>query len=156
MCILTSCDSSTSYVVAAPLRNETAISAARALVYAVILWFGVPRSILSDLGREFQNELRDEICRLLGIVRLHTTAYNPSTNGKMEKWHRSLNAMITNVVDHKQKKWVVILPFVTVAYNATTHDSTGFSPIFLFFEKELSSPLDVALGPEFEGTRTIK
>jgi len=148
MCILTVCDSFTSYVVAAPLRNKTAISAAKALVYAVyaILGFGVPRSILSDLGREFQNELWDEICRLLGIARLHTTAYNPFTNGKMERWHKSLNAIMAKVVDHKQKKWVMILPFVTVAYNATTHDSTGFFPIFLFFGRKLSSPLDVALG----------
>ena len=84
--ILTAYDSFTRYVVTAPLRNKTAISAARALVSEVILRFGVPRSILSDLGREFQNELWDEICRLLGIARLRTTAYNPSTNGKIEKY----------------------------------------------------------------------
>ena len=68
MYIHTACDAFTRYVVAAPLQNKTAISAARALVSEVILKFGIPRSILSDLGRKFQNELWDEICRLLGIA----------------------------------------------------------------------------------------
>jgi len=153
--ILTACDAFTRYVVAAPLRNKTAISAARALVSEVILKFGVPRSILSDLGREFQNELWNEICRLLGIARLRTTAYNPSTNGKIERWHRSLNAMMAKVVDHKQKKWMEFLPFITAAYNATIHDTTGFSPNFLFFGRELPSFLDVALGLPTEDSLSV-
>jgi len=131
------------------------MSAARALVSEVILRFGVPHSIISDLGREFQNELWNEICRLLGIARLRTTAYNPSTNGKIERWHRSLNAMMAKVVDHKQKKWVEFMPFITAAYNATIDDSTGFSPNFLFFGRELSSPLDVALGLPSEESLSV-
>jgi len=115
-------------------------------LFLVILRFGVPHSIISDLGREFQNELWDEICRLLGIAHLRTTAYNPSTNGKIERWHRSVNAMIAKIVDNKQKKWVEFLPFITAAYNATIHDSTGFSSNFVFFARELNSPVDVALG----------
>jgi len=47
--IFTACDSFTRYVVAAPLRNKTAMSAARALVSEVMLRFGVPHSIISDL-----------------------------------------------------------------------------------------------------------
>ena len=79
------------------------MAAARVLVSEVILKFGVPRSILSDLGCEFQNELWDEICKLLDVVRLRTSAYNPSNNGKIERWHRSLNAMMAKVVDTKQE-----------------------------------------------------
>ena len=54
--------------------------------------------------------------------------------------------MMAKVVDHKQKKWVEFLPFITAVYNTTIHHSAGFSPNFLFFGRELSSPLDVALG----------
>ena len=153
--ILTACDSFTRYVVAAPLRNKTAFAAAKILVSEVILKFGVPRSILSDLGREFQNELWDEICKLLGTVRLRTTAYNPSTNGKIERWHRSLNAMMAKVVDFKQKRWVEFLPFITAAYNGTIHDSTSFSPNFLFFGRELTSPLDIVLGLPHEEPSSV-
>jgi len=98
--ILTACDSFTRYVVTAPLRNKTAMAAARVLVSEVILKFGVPRSILSDLGREFQNELWDGICKLLDVVCLRTSAYNPSTNGKIEHWHRSLWCWCCSIHQH--------------------------------------------------------
>lgn len=144
--IMTACDSFTRFVIAVPLRNKTALSVARALVHGVVLKFGVPFSILTDLGGEFQNELWKEMCRLLDITRLRTTAYSPSTNGKIERWHRSLHSMMAKVVDVKQKKWVDFLPFVTAAYNSTVHGSTSFSPNFLLFGRELVSAVDIAFG----------
>ena len=144
--IMTSCDAFTRYVIAVPLCNKSALSVARALVQGVILRYGMPHCILTDLGREFQNELWRELCQLLGITRLRTTAYCPSTNGKIERWHRSLHAMMAKVVDAKQRRWVEFLPFVTAAYNATAHDSTSFSPNFLLFGRELTSAVDIALG----------
>ena len=53
--ILTACDSFTRFVIATPLRNKTALTVA--LVHEVVLKFGIPHCILTDLGTEFQNEL---------------------------------------------------------------------------------------------------
>ena len=36
--------------------------------------------------------------------------------------------------------------YVVAAYNATVHESTGYSPNFLTFGRELAVPVDVALG----------
>ena len=144
--MMTACDSFTRFVIAAPLRNKTALSVVRALVHEVVLKFGIPHCILTDLGTEFQHELWQEMCQLLGISRLRTTAYCPSTNGKIERWHRSLHTMMAKVVDVKQKKWVEFLPFVTAAYNSTAHDSTSFSPNFLLFGRELIAAVDIAFG----------
>jgi len=83
--IMTACDAFTRFVIAAPLRNKTALSVARALVHEVVLKYGMPQTILTDLGGEFQHELWKELCQLLGITRVRTTAYCPSTNGKIER-----------------------------------------------------------------------
>jgi len=80
---MTAFDAFTRFVVAMPLRNKTALSAAKALVQEVVLKYGTPYCILTDLGGEFQNELWQELFRLLGVTRLRTTAYCPSTNGKI-------------------------------------------------------------------------
>ena len=144
--MMTACDSFTRFVIAVPIRNKTAISTARALVQEVILKHGLPHCILTDLGGEFQNELWQELCRLLGVTRLRTTAYCPSTNGKIERWHRSLHSMMAKVVDVKQKRWVEFLPFIVAAYNSTSHDSTSFSPNFLMYGRELTSAVDIAFG----------
>jgi len=55
--ILTACDVFSRFVLDVPLRNKSAISVARALVAEVVLKLGVPQCILTDLGREFQNDL---------------------------------------------------------------------------------------------------
>ena len=131
---------------AVPLRNKTALSIARVVVHEVVLKYGMPHCILTDLGGEFQNELWKELCKLLEITWVRTTAYCPSTNGKIERWHRSLHAMMAKVVDTKQKRWVEFLPLITAAYNSTVHDSTSFSPNFLLFGRELVSAVDIVLG----------
>jgi len=144
--IMTACDSFTRFVIAVPLRSKTALAVARALVREVVLKFGIPHRILTDLGGEFQNELWQEMCKLLGIDRLRTTAYCPSTNGKIERWHRSLHSMMAKVLDAKQKNWVEFLPFVTAAYNSTVHGSTSFTPNFLLFGRELVAAVDIVYG----------
>ena len=60
--IMTACDSFTRFVIAVPLRSKTALAVARALVHEVVPKFGIPHSILTDLGGEFQNELWQEMC----------------------------------------------------------------------------------------------
>ena len=55
--IFTACDSFTRFVVACPMRDKTALSAARVMVSEIVLKFGTPMAIMTDLGREWQNEL---------------------------------------------------------------------------------------------------
>ena len=101
--IMTAMDSFTKSMVAVPIRDKTAITVARAFVDHVVLKFAAPSSILTDLGTELQNELWSELFRLLGIQRLRTSPYCPSTNGGIERWHRTMNAMLGKVVDVHQK-----------------------------------------------------
>jgi transposase InsO family protein len=144
--IMTVADSFTRYVIATPIRNKTALSVAKVLVSEVVLKYGMPFAILTDQGREFQNELIAELCRLMDISGLKTTVYTPSTNGKIERWHRSLNAMMAKLVDTKQKHWTELLPFLVAAYNNSVHSSTSFTPNFLMFGHDLLTPIDVAMG----------
>ena len=45
----------------------------------------------------------------------------------------------------KQKDWDQCLPFIAMAYRATPQASTGFSPNFLMFGRELAMPIDIML-----------
>jgi hypothetical protein len=136
----------TKWAEAIPLRNKEAISVARALLDVVISRFGVPLQILSDNGKEFDNLTLKEICRLLEIDKIRTTAYKPSTNGAIERFHRTLNSMIGKVVETNQRNWDECLPSIMAAYRASRHDATGFSPNFLMFGRENLAPLDVVFG----------
>ncbi|KAK2140434.1 hypothetical protein LSH36_1353g00041 [Paralvinella palmiformis] len=46
--------------------------------------YGPPHSMISDQGREFVNELNDNVFTLLGIRHSVTSAYHPQSNGQDE------------------------------------------------------------------------
>jgi len=95
---------------------------------------------LSDRGAEFEGHIFQEVCELLGVDKLRTTAYKPSTNGALERMHRTLNTMLGKIVDEKQKDWDVHVAYVMTAYNATVHSATGFTPNRLVFGREMRYP----------------
>ena len=130
---------------AIPLRNHTAPTVARALMVNVFARFGSPRQLLSDRGREFESELFSELMKWLEIDKLRTTAYQPSTNGAVERFHRTLNSMLGKVVDESQRDWDDKLPAVLAAYRASPHESTGYTPNRLFLGREVRMPLDLLL-----------
>jgi transposase InsO family protein len=73
--------------------DETAATAAAVLRNAVA-WFadrGVTiRRVLSDNGSAYRSNLWRETCTELEIVPKHTRPYRPQTNGKIERFHRTL------------------------------------------------------------------
>ena len=63
---------------------------ARRLVEEVIPCFGVPEALLSDRGRNLLSHLMKELCKMLGIEKLNTTAYHPQCDGAVERFNRTL------------------------------------------------------------------
>jgi transposase InsO family protein len=119
---------------------------AKGLVEHVILRLGTPYTILTDNGKEFENELSQEIWRILGVNKKHTTPYFPASDGAVERWHRTMNTLLGKTVEVHQKDWPQRLPFVVNAYNACVHEATGFTPNFLMFGRELNVAVDILLG----------
>ena len=144
--ILTVMDNFTKFVEAIPMINQEAISVARALVDNVIVRYGAPLQILTDQGTNFEGDLFRGLCKLLGIDKVRTSSYHPSGNGLIERFHRTLNAMLGKVVSSHQRDWDEFLPQVLAAYRASSHESTGFSPNLLMFGRETRAPLDLVYG----------
>jgi transposase InsO family protein len=73
--------------------NETATTAVGVLKRAVS-WFaarGVTvERVLSDNGSAYKSHLWRDTCRELGIKAKKTRPYRPQTNGKIERFHRTL------------------------------------------------------------------
>ena len=156
--ILTVLDHFSKWAEAIPLSNHTAPAVAKALLVHVFSRYGVPMQLLSDRGPEFESELFNQLMSWLEIDKLRTTAYKPSTNGTVERFHRTLNSMLGKVVSDNQRDWDDRLPFVMAAYRASPHSSTRFSPNRLFLGRENRMPLDLLMGlplNESEETQTL-
>ena len=144
--ILTYIDHFSKWAEAIPLPNKETITVAKALIDNVFTRLGHPLQILSDQGREFDNALMLELCTRLGIDKIRTTSYKPSTNGTIERFHRTLNSMLGRVIEENQKTWCEWLPAVMAAYRSARHESTGYTPNFIVFGRELSAPIDLVFG----------
>ena len=144
--IFTAIDPFTKYAIATPIRNKEARTVARAFFENVLLKWGLCDEVLSDLGKEFESEILQELLKFLGVVKLHSTSYKPSTQGVIEVWHKVLNSLLSKVVSETQRDWSKYVSYVVFCYNATEHSSTGFCPHFLMTGQLPRWNIDFLLG----------
>jgi hypothetical protein len=103
----------------------------------------MPVRLLSDQGAEFESSLFQQLCKLAQITKMRTTPYRPSTNGMVERFHRTLNSMLAKAIRSDQRDWDERLPAVMMAYRASVHESTRYSPNRLMFGREVRLPVDL-------------
>jgi transposase InsO family protein len=91
-------------VIAKVVRRATGRAVCRAFVAAMRV-YGVPDEVLTDNGKVFTGRfgkprpaevLFERICRKNGIKQLLTKPYSPTTIGKVERWHQSLQTDFLN------------------------------------------------------------
>ena len=139
-------DAFSRFLVAVPGRVKSAVTGASALAQHVFLPFGSCRSMVSDQGTYFCNEVLQELTRVLGIQKLRTTAFRTLANGRLERGLRTLiNLLCKEIRDTKQKDWQDKLPMIVAAYNSCLHESVRFTPCFLMYGREYVAPLDLTL-----------
>merc|ERR1711893_170362 len=138
-------DCFTKYVEIYPMPNQEAKTVAQALTREFFSRYGVPLELHSDQGTQFESRLFQEICHLLGVTKTRTTPFRPKSDGQSERNIRTLTKMMA-MVTQKQEEWDEFLPFISMAYRATPHESTGFSPNYMMFGRELYMPVDVMMG----------
>ena len=66
-------------------HSQTASVIAKTLWDKFFMYYGIPEKILSDQGRNFENSLIKELCKLTGVKKLRTIPYRPQTNGQCKK-----------------------------------------------------------------------
>ena len=104
------------------------------------------KKILTDQGKSFKNNLVWELCDLVQVKKLHTTPYNPETNGQCGHVSATLIGMMGTLPTHAKRNWQEWIATLTHAYNCTVSSVTGFSPYFLMFGRTPKIPLDVEMG----------
>lgn len=122
---------------AIPLVDITAENVARAFYSEWVSRYEVPSSITTDQGRQFESCLLGELNSLLGIERKRTTAYQPQTNGIVERWHRQLKASIKC---HITENWTEVLPTVLLGLRTCFKEDLGCSVAHLLYGTTLRIP----------------
>ncbi|KYB29887.1 hypothetical protein TcasGA2_TC034537 [Tribolium castaneum] len=134
---LTCIDRYTSWTEAIPLTDITAESVAKALYSGWISRFGTPLKIITDQGRQFESSLFASLSTLMGFRRARCTPYHPATNGKIERWHRTLK---TAIKAHASPNWTEHLPTVLLGLRTVIRDDTPVSASEMVYGSTIRLP----------------
>ncbi|GFY68495.1 unconventional myosin-Id [Trichonephila inaurata madagascariensis] len=85
--------------------------------------FGVPAIITTDQEGQFQSRLLYSLKQMLGIQRIRTTPYHPSSNGMVERLNRTLKQAIRC----HNTKWTESLPVVLLGLRACIKEDLNAS-----------------------------
>ena len=69
---------------------------ARAFIHSWISCFGVPSTVTTDRGHQFESALWNQLMHLLGCKRIQTTSYHPAANGLIKRFHCQLKTSLTS------------------------------------------------------------
>ena len=155
--ILVVTDLFSKWVEAFPLRATDSETLAKILVDEVVCRYGVPVCLHSDQGANLNSQVILSLCRRLGINHTRTTAYHPQGNGQVERFNRTLESMLSKMVNENQKDWDTHLPKALFAYRTAIHNSTGYSPFHVNFGRSPTLPIDIMLGrlPSSDGEKDV-
>jgi transposase InsO family protein len=137
------------FVVTKPVPDNTSTTAAKFLLHDVFMVYGVPVEIITDNGTHFSSSLYESLLKLAGCCHIKTTPYHPQANGQCERHNATLVPNLVALSNHSRSNWDEKLIPTTFNYNATRHDSTGFTPFELMFGRpprfmaDLASPSSI-------------
>ena len=142
--ILSIIDCFSRYTILVPIKDHTAATVSRALYEQVIGYFGVPRGILSDRGREFCGRIWEEMLRILDVEPHRTSPYYPQGNGVIERMHRTLgNLLRSKLIEKSDREWPLYLPGVMMTLNEAPHEAHGYSPSQVVCGHRVRLPVDL-------------
>ena len=127
-----------------PVTGEDAEHIAPVLMKYISI-YGAPIQLLSDRGKVFLGEIIKHLCKIFSITKVNTTSYHPQCDGLVERFNRTLIAMLTAYVDSNQGDWDRYLPLVEFAYNTSVHPSISISPFEATFGFPPVMPYEAAV-----------
>ena len=130
-----------------PLRRIDSYTVAVAFFEALVFKYGPRKALISDNGKQFAAKFFQAVCSLLGISNIFTSTYHPQTNGRVERYNRTILAMLRNCVNEHQNDWDRYATALTYSSKCHVHRSTNMTPFNLL----LSRPL-----PEFSLHHSVK
>ena len=102
----------------------------------IVCRFGVPRVLVFDNGRQFDNALFKDFCEHFGIQNHYSLPTHPQVNGQAEVANRSLLKIIKTRLEGAKGVWLDELSGVLWAYRMTVGTPTRETPFKLAYGSE--------------------
>ena len=143
--LLVAIDYFTKWVEAEALATITETKVQNFVWKNIVCRFGIPRTIISDNGRQFDSQAFRSFYSNLGIRNKYSSPGHPQANGQTEVTNQTLLRLIKSRLVGAKGAWPEELPNVLWAYRTTTRTPTGETPFNLTYGTEAVIPVEVGL-----------
>ena len=128
---------------AEPLATITEQKVRNFVRRSIICRFGIPKALVSDNGKQFDNPKFRDFYAKLGIKNYYSSPTHSRSNGQAEIIIRTLKIALKTKIENLKGKWVEYLPEVLWAYKTTRKSATQETPFALAYGTEAVAPVEV-------------
>jgi transposase InsO family protein len=125
------------------ITERTAANVADTILQEWIGIFGIPRTIVTDQGRVFQNDLREKLWTHLGVEDNTTAPYHPQINGQPEVFNKAMTNDLRTILDQAETTkldWKMCLGPLMLNNNTAVYRSTKQTPFHKMFTYDPRAP----------------
>ena len=133
----------TKWVEVEPLANITQQNVKNFVWKNIVCRFGVPKVLVSDNGRQFDNTLFRDFCAHFGIQNHYSSPVHPQANGQAEVANRSLLKIIKTRLEGAKGVWPNELLGIPWVYRTIVRTPSGETPFKLAYASEAVIPAEV-------------
>ena len=135
----------TKWVEAEPLATITEKNIRNFVWKNIICRYGIPRVLVSDNGKQFDNSAFRDFCSKLGIKSHYSSPAHSQANGQVEVTNRTLLKIIKTQLEGAKGIWLDELPSVLWANQTTARTQTGETPFRLAYGTDAVIPVEIGL-----------
>ena len=118
----------------------------RSFVWRYIIYkYRIPRVLVSDNGKQFDNDSFWDFCLQMGIKNHYSSPAHPPANEQIEVINRTLLKIIKTRLEGAKSIWPEELPSILWAYRTITRTPTGEMPFLLTYGSKVIIPTKVEL-----------
>jgi transposase InsO family protein len=133
-----------------PINTTTSIAIAELLVDQIFTRYGLPKYILSDNGPQFVSNMFRSFCNTMKIEQKLTANYHPQSN-MTERVNRTLKPLLAIYAQRQPHSWDKEIQKLAFAIRTSVNETTGETPAFLMFGRDIKGPLDLIIGEPTTG-----
>lgn len=104
---------------------------ARKFIDTIYVNHGMPSTLISDRGAQWNNRFWAAVSKILGAQVCLSSSHHPETDGQTERMNRVLEDMLRNYIRPHQKNWDKLLPLAQFAVNNSWQASIQNTPFYL-------------------------
>ena len=141
--LLVGTDYFTKWVETKPLANNRDVDAKRFVWKNIVTQFGIPYTLISDNGLQFDSKTFRRYYYDLDIKNRYSTPTYPQGNGYVEVVNKVIVNGFKKRLNNAKGKWVEELPHVLWIYRTTSRRSIGETPFSITYGAEVVIPLEI-------------